>query len=189
MAKTMTQRERLFPQVQKMLYQIAWTAARRHPYPSLEESFEEMKSLAHLAFVEACTTFDARRASFVTHCYTKCWYKLKSAEMESALRAFSLPVIPLDASLLDDDEEGQHAKIPAVTSQFNLSEFMHDLSDDARTIVHMLVETPGELWDHCHTSRHLIREVKWHFTHKWRNEERVCKAMNEIRLHVLWTFR
>ena len=170
-----------------MLYSLAWKAAKRHPYPSEQEAFDEARSLAHVAFMEACASHDPSRASFNTHCWLRVWFKLKGVEMKAAKKATELPLVSLDA-----DEE-LHAALKDTTAApatpyFNLDEFRAELGRDARTMLGLLLDTPKELLREIspRSPRSLLKIVKARLYRKWRNERRVQAALRELREQVAW---
>lgn len=175
-----------YPKVRLMLLNLAWASARRHPFPSVEESFEEALSLAHVAFMEACKTYDPKRASFNTHCWTRVWCKLKSGEMRSSKRA-SMIAFSLDEEQHDDETAPRDKLTAPQPRRFSLEELTRDLGQDAQDIVMMLLETPEELLDETTLKpRAILRRIREHFSAKWQSEERMRRAVRELRAQVAW---
>lgn len=157
------------PKVEKMLYSLAWKTSNAYPV-----SFEEAKAEAYFAFMKACEQFDPKRgAKFSSWCYFWTWTHLKTFVTKRT-------VDPLCFVELDDDLTGE---APPERSEF--MESLADLSEDAKEIISLLLETPGEILElGAPTPKRILKRVKDYLVErkgkKWLHvevavEEIICK--------------
>ncbi|MDE2104490.1 MAG: hypothetical protein KGL39_45060 [Patescibacteria group bacterium] len=70
----------VFPQVEKMLYNLAWMFAKQHGEP-----FEDMRSIAYDGFMNACKSYsEGGGMKFASWCYLRTWGSLKTHTMSKA---------------------------------------------------------------------------------------------------------
>jgi hypothetical protein len=188
--------EIVYPQVQRMLMQLAWRAAQRRPHPTLEDAFDEARSIAYEAFMLACSKYEDERSSFTTFCHMKVWFALKSAEMHGAKEAKRIPIAfslqelaPISGPTGEREHDWKDTLECAAPEipRFDLAEFTRDLGHDAREIISMLVETPAELLDEIPvTPKQLLRVVRDYMCAQWGDARRVNRAINQVRAQVAW---
>lgn len=176
-----------YPKVRLMLYNLAWKSARRHPYPNPQEAFDEARSLAHVAFMEACKSYDPSRASFTTHCWLRVWCKLKLAEMHACKKAAQLPLVSLDLESDEITTLKERIAAPNVPL-FDVEDFAMDLGRDARVVLKMILDTPRELMRQVSPGKpkSLLKHVRRRLVKRWRNEHRVNLALQELSEQVAW---
>ncbi len=113
-----------YQDVQKLICDTAWKFQRAHG-----GDFEEMTSIANLVFMKAFLSHDANRASFVT------WFRLK---MEKAF-----------LEMQRGDCQRAHFNLPLEDRPTRpirpFVELLSELSQDAQTIVELLLEFPDTL--------------------------------------------
>lgn len=160
-----------FPNVEKMLYNLAWKTANTYPV-----TFEEARSEAYWAFMNACRDFNptkAKGSKFSSWCYFWVWTHLKTFVTKRS-------VDPLCFVEMNEDLVGT---APAERSES--LDLIEDLSEDAKEIISLLLETPEELIGMSLTTRQLVKGVKNYLVKKKkRNKEKVDKAFEEARIHL-----
>lgn len=158
--------EQALPAVQKILHKVAWDSALRYPIP-----YEDAMSEAYVAFMAACRTFDPSRGTqFSSWVYFNAWTHLKTIVMKRSSDRLVFQEIR--------EEEGgteMPRQIPSL-------EILQELSDDARLLAAMLLETPQELLGLPMTPKQLLRKVKGLLVDRfgW-TLSRTEKATTEIR--------
>lgn len=164
-----------------MLYNLAWKFARKYPYPNEEQMFEDCKSESYFAFMRACEKYQSDRgAKFITWCYKRVWFDLKT--FVTARAKCPLEFVEIHEDLLGGKE----------TLDETYSDLMQHISEDAKEIVALLVESPVELmewkWGGCpKTSRELLRKVKDFLVAKrGRNLIALDAATRELKAHFRW---
>ncbi len=135
--------EKMFPQVEKMLYAQAWKFANSYPIP-----FEEAKAEAYFAFVRACHDYKKGRGSkFSSWCYYWVWTALK----DLITKRSKDPHVFIDLMAEDEMERRQAEEMIGVESSVSgeFREFVEDivtgLSDDAKELLHLILDAPAEL--------------------------------------------
>lgn len=124
--------------VEKMLFKLAWGAQHRWG-----GEWDEWESSAAVGYLIAFRSFDpGRGASFITWCWWSVVYQLR-AHQERRCRN-RLRTNTLHDHEDDDRDNINAAAIPDRPKSF-LALLVEDLSEDARTIVQLVVDTPGEL--------------------------------------------
>lgn len=157
-----------FPKVENMLYQLAWKTAQAYPVP-----FEEARSEAYYAFMRACADFKPDRGSkFSSWCYFWVWTHLKTFVTKRTVDP--LVFIEVKESLLGE----------APPERSEALEMLEDLSEDAKEIITLLIETPRELIGLAMTPKQLLKKVKEHLVAKGKARDRVDRAAEEIRLRL-----
>jgi hypothetical protein len=165
-----------FPKVEKMLYNLAWKFARKYPYPNEEEMFEQCKSEAYFAFMRACEQYQSGRgAKFITWCYKRTWYDLKTFVTNRS--KCPLEFVEIHEDLLGGKE--------TITETY--MDLIDDIGWDAREIVKLVKETPAEMMDwqwggRPVTPRDLLQKIKDFLIAKRGMDEReVDLACRELR--------
>jgi hypothetical protein len=145
------------PQVEKMLYKLAWKTAQSYPVP-----FEEAKSEAYYAFVRACQDFRPDKGTkFSSWCYFWVWTHLKTFVMRRSGD-------PLTFVEIDDDLCGEAPL--EVSAEISL---VKDLPNDARELFSLLCEAPrecmegfrlllhGDDWDQDLDNNHVQKAIRF----------------------------
>jgi len=165
-----------FPKIENLLYSLAWKFARKYPYPNEEEMFLECKSEACFAFMRACEQFQSNRgAKFITWCYKRVWYDLKTFVTKRSK-------CPLEFMEINEDLLGE---TEIITETY--VDLISDIGWDAREIVKLIKETPADLmhWKWGGTPRtphHLLEKVKdFLIAKRGRNERDIALACRELR--------
>lgn len=156
--------ETQFPQVEKMLYKLAWKFANQYPV-----TFEEAKSEAYFAFMLACQNYNPKKGKFSTWCYFSVWCKLKDMVMKGA--SDPLTFVEIKEELLGE----------APPEKAESLDMVEDLSEDAREIISLIVETPQEILNEVSSPKTLLKRVKSFLVQMGRSIEAVDRADREIR--------
>ena len=120
------------PQVENMIYSLAWKTAQLYPI-----RFEETKTEAYWAFMKACRTYNPEsKGKFTSWCYFIICCRLKSLVMDRTLDSAVLSFV----EVLDDETFGE---APEEVSE--ALELVRDLPEDARTLFGLLCEAPQEI--------------------------------------------
>jgi DNA-directed RNA polymerase specialized sigma24 family protein len=138
-----------FCDVEKMLYQMCWKFAKRFGL-----DFDELVGVGHLAFMQTYKGFDPTRGcQFSSHFYNN---------LRHALLDF-LTAEQLSKQRYQVNDE-LTCGVPD-THTHRLQNILAGLSDDARTIVMAVVESPGELAEvlRCKRQDKLRRGLWQHF--------------------------
>jgi len=156
--------EEEFPKVEKMLYNLAWKFTNTYPI-----DFEEAKREAYYAFVRACYDYNpARETKFSSWAYTWVWCHLKTLITKRTTD-------PLTFIEVKEEIFGEAAPERSPTL-----DMIDDLSEDAKEIIGLLLETPGELIGSKMTPRQFLYKVKEILVRGGKPKERVDKAHKEI---------
>ena len=170
--------EEVFPQVEKMIYSQAWKFAKQYPIP-----FEEARSNAYASFMEACARYNPhRKAKFSTWCNFLIWCNL----MTEVTRRAKEPIVFVE--IVDEEVAGA---APLLSESF--AELMEDvkasLSEDAKTILSLLLETPADLLGGIRpTPKQLMTRVKKALKAAGKNQWTIHAAQLELQrgLSVAW---
>ena len=140
--------------VEKMLDQLSWKAARR-----FNGDFDDYRSVANEAFLTAYEKFDPVRgikfSTFLHWCVSNAIWGQVASDRKRNERFCSTGDLDRNTA---EDELGRVGRM------------MTDLSDDARTVVELVTQTPGELVQivrsrkPLESRRHLwryLRELGW----------------------------
>ncbi len=135
--------EKELPRVQNLLYQLAWRAK------NLRLPFEEAKGEAYFAFMLACRSFDPSRGmKFSSWVY----FKVRNHLRTTCTRGSRDPLVFVE---INDEVCGA-----APSNRKEFLEMLEDLSAEARELIHLLIELPGEILNDPPTSpRHLLARV------------------------------
>lgn len=151
----------MLPQVEKLLYDLAWKFHRR--YPLLP--FEDAKSQSYWGFMMACKNWKPDRgaqfSSWVYFCASMHLRNLVMARSEETTRfPRAIPTFHDKDENLTELEDAFYQAATAGPAHSDVLDLVADLPEDAKTIVQMLLETPGELVGRSMTPRQLLRKVK-----------------------------
>lgn len=156
----------VFPEVEQMLYALAWKFVRK--YPQLE--FEDVKSQAYWGFLQAVRLWNpCKAAKFSTWCYQVTYYFLQNLVMDNSKDAARLSFVEIDDDLCGAAPEPQAP----------YRDVLHTLSQDAREIVSLLLDSPKEIAEEL-TPKQLFSAVKKHLLAKGRCQKRLKQAEQEI---------
>lgn len=166
--------EQAFPEVEKMLYDLAWKCSNAYPV-----TFEEARSEAYYAFVRSCQDYDpdkSKGAKFSTWCYFWVWTQLKTFITKRSADPLCFIEINEDASAL-------FGEAPNLNSES--LEMFDDLSDEAKEIIALLIETPQEILGTAPLpAKHLLARVKGYLEMAGREKKVLDAAVEEIRLRL-----
>lgn len=127
--------------------------------------FEELQSHAHLLFMDAWKKHNRERASFPTWCRYRVWYGL------------------LDVLRTKMQKDNRHKQVPlspdATAPRPWLREFLADLSNDAKMIVMLVLDTPKDIELNMRRRRRLYKEEK--------DRARTRRAVREFLRDIGWT--
>jgi DNA-directed RNA polymerase specialized sigma subunit len=156
-----------------MIWQLVWQFHTRNG--DAYGTIEELHSEACCAFVEAYNTYDRTKGAFTTHTYWKVVRQLQTLK-----RKITTAKIPVELQ----NEELLPARI------CRLSELFLDLSDDARLIVSLLVDTPAglsQVIDEEGRTRTSIRIILRQYLdgRRW-PKGRIDQAFTEIQDALAW---
>lgn len=155
----------VFPEVEKIIYQLAHRFSNTYPI-----SYEECLSEGYYAFMGACNDYNhKRKMKFSSWVYYWVWCKLKDLIMKRSKE-------PLDFVDIKEELLGE-----AAPDKSQIMELIEDLSDDAKEIVSMLIETPRELVGVAMTPGQFLKKVKAHMVRQGRCPQAVDKAHKELR--------
>jgi DNA-directed RNA polymerase specialized sigma subunit len=154
------------PKVQKLIYAMAHKFSSTYPI-----SYEECLSEGYWAFMRACEKFQPDRGmKFSSWVYSRVWYGLKDLVTKRSKD-------PITFIEIDEDLFGE---APAVKSES--LEMIEDLSQDAREIISLLMETPEEIMGGMSaTPRQFLKAVKNYLIRKGRCPKQIDAAHQEIR--------
>jgi len=159
----------VFPQVENMLYSLAWSTAKKYPV-----TFEEARSEAYFAFMKACTEYSRAKSKggkFSSWCYFKTWTHLKTW----ITKRTNDRLVFMENN---DREDTMAIAAPATVSSH--IELVEDLSEDAREMVNMLVETPAELLGLSMSPKRFMKRVKECLVKKGKTKQQVERAHREL---------
>jgi hypothetical protein len=154
--------------VEKMLYEMCWKFAKRFGM-----DFDELVSVGHVAFMKTYQGFDSSRG---------CQF---SSHFHNSLRFALLDFVASEKSgqqkcRVDSDL----VSLVSDTHKHRLQNILTELSDDARTIVLAIVESPKELTDvlRCRRPDKIRRGVWQYFKSLGWSLGRTEECFTEIRL-------
>lgn len=158
--------DEVLPTVEQMLYKLAWKTAQAYPI-----TFDEAKAEAYYAFVRACHDYNPAKGSKPSSwIYFWVWTHLKTVITKRT-------VDPLTFVEIDDDLCGE---APPETSPS--LELVEEMSEDAKEIISLLLETPAEILEEVGlTPKQLLTRVKSYLVSRGKSKEVVDKADQEIR--------
>jgi len=160
--------EEMFPLVEKMIYRLAWRTSETYPI-----SFEEARSEAYAAFLCCCQDYKPdRKMKFTSACYYWIWTILKDLVMKRSADPLNFIEEEKDLVALAGGKE---------TLRVDSLDLAAELSEDAKEIIQLLVETPGELLEGVPTPKQLLSRVKTHLINQGRERGRIEKAHVELR--------
>lgn len=162
----------VFPEVEKMIYKLAWKTAEAYPV-----TFEEARSEAYWAFMRSCEDFKpGRGAKFSSWCYYWVWTHLKTFVTKRT-------VDPLTFVDIDDDLCGGAAPL-----RNDCLELVSDLSEDAKEMISLFLETPAELVGVSMTPHQYMKRVKKMMVTKGRDRKAVETAFLTLqsRFQEVW---
>jgi len=152
------------PKVEKLIFDLAWKFTKTYPI-----DFQEARREAYYAFVRACYDYNPSRGTkFSSWVYTWVWCHLKTLITKRTVE-------PLVFIEVKDEIFGEAAPDRSPTL-----DMIGDLSEDAKEIIKLLLETPGELLGSACTPKQLLHKVKNYLVGKGRPKAEVDKAHKEI---------
>jgi len=165
----------LLADVQKMLYKQAWAAAARYDLP-----FDECLSECYWGFVRAVNwRYDANGGlKFSSEVFLINAWRFKTRLRRQVREAERFPLAELN------EETAGFA--PADRSE--CLEAVEGLSEEAREIVGLLLETPQELLEDLPTPKQLLKRVKLYLQRQGRHKRDLARAQEEIQqtFRAIW---
>lgn len=158
--------EETYRSVEKLICDLCWRFCRQ-----TGADFDETVAEANLTFVEACRSHVPGRSKLSTWVHFKVQKKLQTLKRDEARRRDRLPTTnEVDPDLLSRPE------------RFDLERLMMGLSDDAVTIIRLLLETPVDLISliTLHRGRRIRRDLFRHLRAKQWTVARIVESYNEI---------
>lgn len=154
----------MFPKVEKMICKFAWQYSETYPV-----SFEEARSEAYYAFMRACADYrPEEKTKFSSWCYFWIWTHLKTWITKRTVE-------PITFMEINEEMVGT-----ATPDRAESLELVDDLSEDAKEIISLILETPSEISASVVTVRRLLGEIKRYLVKKGRSKKRVESAHKEI---------
>ena len=155
--------------VARLIDKLAWDAVRRHG-----GCWEDYVSAGNEAFVDAYRSYDERRGTAFS---TWVWWKIRGA-VSSEIKQTKV-----QQHTVASGEDVDLDVLPG-RSNFDLSRFASELSEDARTVVKLALESSDRIEDVLHhrdagpTIKHGLRRklsaMRWTL-------ERILESFDEIR--------
>jgi len=143
--------------VERMLYYVCGRFKTR-----FGGELHEYLSVANDAFLRAYLKWDPAKSAFTTYAWHCTWNALRDVARQR--RRWGEKIV--GNSELSDR---------AIDSRFNLAEFLRELSDDARIVVHVVLDTPREFADMGKNSvRDYLGRIGW-------ATERISESFSEMR--------
>jgi len=157
----------LLEDVQKMLYKQAWDAAARYDLP-----FDECLSECYWGFVRAVNwRFDASRGlKFSSEVFLINSWRFKTRLRRQVRETERFPLAELN------EETAGFA--PPERSE--CLEAVEGLSEEAREIIELLLETPQELLEDLPTPKQLLKRVKQYLQRQGHHKRDLARAEEEI---------
>jgi hypothetical protein len=170
--------DRAYEDVEKLMHGLALRWHRRYSVP-----LEECRSECHVAFCKAFRRYDPNHksgAQFSTVVQMICQFRLRRLIMD---RCKAIPFVPLE-----EWTEGAHYAPEARSESLAL---VQDLSDDAKEIVSLLFEMPGDLkgFRRPMEPKEYLKRIKEYLVKKrGRSEWHVNRAAGELErtLRAAW---
>ena len=163
------------PGVEKIIYNLAWKYATTYPV-----TFEECLSEGYVEFMRCCSTYDPKRGSkFSSWVYFCVWCKLKDLVMKRSKDP--LDFVPLDDLIFGAAPHERNEAFFAEQSEAFL-DLVQNLSQDAQEIIHLLIETSGEILGMAPIPPHrLWKRVRAHLIVQGKEITALDHAQEEIR--------
>lgn len=163
---------KLYAEVEKLLYSLAWTTSKTYYVP-----FDECLSECNYAFVKAFNwRYDPKKGTkFSTQVATIAKWRLRSLVRT---RTLTIPTLELNEEIAGF----------APPDRSPCMEAIEDLSKDAREILALLFETPADILEEATTPKRLLSKVKQHLIDNGSDRRRLELAHAEIatRLQHVW---
>jgi hypothetical protein len=145
-----------YADVERMLQKIVHGFLAKHGGGEADGlcSFDDAMSVAKLAFLEAREGFDpARGVKFTSHLWNRVFQALADAKRKAMLKRNSPPGngVARFSEMEQDDQEPDFSQ-----QEPYLDRILRHASDDAATIIKLLVETPAEISDGWFCCEHRI---------------------------------
>lgn len=160
---------KVFPEIENMIYDLSWRFAKTYPI-----KFEDARSIASMAFMKACADWKPDRVGpngkptkLTTWIYYWIWCELKTYVMKRTVE-------PLCFCDIKEEMVGEAPPLRAESL-----DLLCTMSQDAREIVALLLETPEEIMEGVHTVHKLVKRVKKTLVKKWENPVRFQQAFTE----------
>ena len=123
MAVTLDARTEAYADVKGIIYQVVHKFCSRH-----KADFDEMLSIANLAFCECWPRYDSNKARFTTHVYLRVYYAMLETCRKNKRRSEVFQFVETDAS-----------ELSTARKECFVVDLLDELSTDARTIVNIVL--------------------------------------------------
>jgi len=172
--------DKALPEVEKMLFDLAWKTANTYPV-----TFEEAKTEAYYAFVRACHDYSPEKSKgskFSTWCYFWVWTHLKTFVTKRTVDPLVFVEIDDDlAGAAPEDNSFNHSPLEGLSD-----DLVRGLSADAKEIMSLLIETPAEILGGVPVPvTRLLGKVKNHLVSSGYCVDRFNAARTEIETRLL----
>lgn len=172
--------EKMFPEVEKMIYHQCWKFAKQYPI-----TFDELKSEAYYAFTLACYDYkEGCGTKFSTWCNFWVWTKLKDLITARTKDPHVLVDMVADDELSRRQTEELLGEADTKSAQFNadLTDLMDLLTDDACELLEMILHAPKEvLAGDRPTPRQLVARIRKHLVANGKTKVEVDEAHLELK--------
>lgn len=158
-----------FASVEKMLYSLAWRTAKTYGL-----QFEDCRSECYYAFVKALNwRYNPNKGTkFSTCVHTIAAWRLRNLVLD---KINTVPTVEVEEEMLG----------AAPPERSESLELIDDLSDDAKEIIELLLETPGEILGQAPTPvNQLLNKVKNYLV----NQGKCRKDLNKAHLEIQTRF-
>jgi DNA-directed RNA polymerase specialized sigma24 family protein len=126
--------------VAKMIHQLAWK------FTGNGVSYEDCLSAAGVGFMRAYKSWTPEKSSFVTWCYHCVYRAIQTIRVNEAEHNSRFPTNFLASDFNNDNERvGGADQDPPDREPSFLASITTDLSEDARTVIRMVLESPQEI--------------------------------------------
>ena len=132
-----------YSELKNLIYSTVWNVVKQYG-----GDFDELMSDANIAFLEAYANFDGS-SSFSSWVRQSVWFKcvdsirdrLTEQQRYKRLQDDTKNGVPIQRTAHDEQVDG----IPDTFSTWSLNGLLEDLTEDARIVVQLTLETPVEL--------------------------------------------
>ena len=159
----MDPRETTYEDVERLLDRLTWDVC---PSP---DQWEDYRSVENVAYCEAYNNFQPGKCQFSTWVYI--WVKGKLRHYRTSEQTKARRFVPTDPVDLRDAPDRTH----------RLADLLHSVSEDARVVIQVLLETPGDLARMTRRPKRTKRELWGRLRGMGWTMGRVVESMDEIK--------
>jgi len=129
--------------IEKMLHQLSWRFAGNGI------SVEDCRSVAGVGFMKAYRSWTPEKSSFVTWCYLCVYRALQTFRAEEAEHNSRFATNFLEPHSDNRDKSVRTDQEPPAREPSVMDSITADLSEDSRTVVRLLMDSPREIAGVC----------------------------------------